>query len=128
MAYMNFSEAGALAAANSTTARRQDAGPATQTDFSPLEWTVISLARHDRPSGDGKPGRASRIMALLFGEDSAKPLADPRLESLRRVAVSLWRSRRATDATVDRFFQHGFTPAQFDMLGASIAAVTGRAV
>lgn len=127
MAYMNFSEAGALAAANAATVGRGERQPIPRADFSPLEWTVISLARHDRPARDGKPGRARRILALLFGEDMAMPLADPRLESLRRVAVSLWRSRRATDATVNRFFQHGFTPAQLDLLGVNIAAVTGRA-
>lgn len=96
-------------------------------DFAPLEWTVISLARHERLSGTVSPGRAGRLLALLFGADITLPLADVRLEALRQVAVPLWHRLAPSAAALGRFEQRGFTAAQLDLLRANVAAIAGAA-
>ncbi len=126
MAYMDFR--GIEPALATGPAARLGAGvdpAATVADFAPLEWTVISLARHESLSGVTAPGRASRLLTVLFGTEQTRPLADPKLEALRKVAVSLWHRRTPRGAAIAGFRRHGFTSAHLALLRANIAAVAG---
>jgi hypothetical protein len=53
-----------------------------------LEQQVIVLARYDHASSLRNPGRIDAALSWLFGWKSASKLADPRLEALRRYAVT----------------------------------------
>jgi hypothetical protein len=96
-------------------------------DFSPLEWTVIGLARHDRLSSLTRPGRFGQILSRLFGIGGNQSwLADPKLEALRRFAVRAWREgNRIPDRHRGDFLSAGFSTDQLDILLTDI--VTKRA-
>lgn len=103
MAYRNFSEVGLDMAAG--TAAAVDA-PA----FSDLEWTVIEIARQDPLSSIDPPGRFAGKLAWLMGSERRLPLADPRLEALRRfVVVERNLGNHLPDQEVARFVGAGFT-------------------
>ena len=92
--------------------------------FSALEWSVVMLARHDRPSSLREPGRIGRLLGALFGDSYNRRLADPRLEALRRMAVLTWHHGYAvTTVQIDAFLGAGFTTDHYDLLGRRIAEV-----
>lgn len=115
MAYLNFTplHGNAVAAPPELLA---EAG------FSALEWQVIALARRDRLSSLRNPGRTAKLLGLIFGSQGASSkLADHRLEALRRLAVLAWhRGPALPKHEVEAFHAAGFTPAQHDMLIASV--------
>ncbi len=98
--------------------------------FSPLEWTVIRLAQRDGLATLGKPGPMARAFGSLFGLGRKSILADPQLESLRRVAVYAWRQGYQLPVSeIKRFLASGFSSEQFETLIASIGtrrAATGQ--
>lgn len=97
--------------------------------LSPLEWSVVALARRDSLAGLRQPGRLARALGGLFGLGAESRLADPRLEALRRVAVHGWHDPRGVPAE-DRnaFLDAGFSAAHLDTLLASIAAGRQRSI
>jgi hypothetical protein len=114
MAYMNFAE-GELAQAP------QLASP-KKASLSALEWSVVALARRDRLSSLGQPGRLAKALATLFGLRVGSTLADGRLEALRRMAVLAWHKGYALPVSELRAFKAaGFTMDQYEVLQASIA-------
>jgi hypothetical protein len=113
MAYLDFS---AVSGAPAMPALRAPA-PAAAEDFSPLEWTVIDLARRDRLSSLGKPGRIAAAVARLLGRTVQPSLADPRLEALRRFAVLAWHHGYVLPTTeIRRFVSAGFSAEQAETL------------
>ena len=58
-------------------------------DFSPLEWSVIRLARIDRLWTIREPGRLRRLSNWLLARGNPS-LANQKLEALRRMAVLSW--------------------------------------
>lgn len=90
--------------------------------FSPLEWSVILLARRDALGSLDTPGRMSRALGSVLGGGATSPLADPGLEALRRLAVRAWHRLRLPAGDIDRFFDAGFTRRQLATLVNSIAA------
>jgi hypothetical protein len=64
-------------------------------EFSPLEWSVIRLARIDRLWTIQTAGRLRRFWNWIIGRGNPE-LANPKLEALRRMAVLTW--------------HYGFTP------------------
>lgn len=54
-----------------------------------LERLVIHIARSDGIDSLAQPERGNRFTRWLFRADRPNPLADPRLEALRRYAVLL---------------------------------------
>lgn len=81
--------------------------------FSDLEWSVIEIARRDPLSSIEAPGRFAGTLANLLGRRPALPLADPRLEALRRfVVVSQHLRDRLPDREIARFQLAGFSRAQ----------------
>jgi len=125
MAFMDFQADPPVHAA----ATRQDLFDALveQIDFSPLEWTVISLARHDQRRSARLPAELRRIIALLFGERTARPLANKRLEALRRAAVAIWNCRPLADADAAAFGRAGFTSGHLNVLRMAISSQRGGA-
>jgi hypothetical protein len=90
--------------------------------FTPLEWQVIRFAAHDDVASLHAASRLRRITHLLFGVRVANPLADVRLETLRRAAVHLWHSNHALDgAQIDALRVEGYSFQQIASLSAHIA-------
>jgi hypothetical protein len=120
MAYMDFQAGSALEVAET----HHDLLEAlvAQADFSPLEWTVISLARHDRSDAGSLPAELRRIMTLLFGERIARPLANARLEALRQAAVAIWNRRPLAEPDVAAFDRAGFTSGHLNVLRMAISS------
>ena len=119
MAYMNFSALDARPI--EITAHR------TQTGLSALEWQVVALAQNDRLSSLEDPGRISIALGTIFGGRRPNPrLADPKLETLRRISVLAWhRGYTLPPSELEAFHEAGFTLDQLETLLASISR--GRA-
>ncbi|RZF65197.1 hypothetical protein EWE75_07460 [Sphingomonas populi] len=85
--------------------------------FTPLERTVLELARSERGTGllptSGFRLFLERVSFRLFGRERIRPLADPRLEALRSFVNALHRCSRArVEATADALRSVGFDPLQ----------------
>ena len=122
MAYIDHANAFAVAGAHAvpTPWVAQEEG---RTSFSPLEWTVIALARKDRISSLQEPGPLARALGGLFGLGRQSMLADPRLEALRRLAVHAWhRGYKLPVSEIKRFLSAGFSAGQYETLLASVAS------
>jgi hypothetical protein len=119
MGYLAFAET----AAGSAVAPVSFAPAAEPARFSPLEWSVIALAKRDRIASLREPGRISTAMGLVFGERPNPRLADPRLEALRRLAVLSWHYGYTVPGDAVRgFLSAGFTARQYELMVDSIAA------
>ena len=80
--------------------------------LSMLERQVIQLARTDGRWSLAGSGRFQSVLATLFALERPNPLADPRLEALRRYAVTLRLSAgRLPRADDDRLIAFGFSSA-----------------
>jgi len=120
MAYLDIDD---MFAGQLTTRSAAAAAPAVAR-FSPLEWSVIALAKRDGLRTLSAPGRLSRALGALFGGSSATALADNRLEALRRLAVYAWhRGFALPQAEIDRFLAAGFSRAHVEALLASVTGV-----
>lgn len=113
MAYLNKIEAhDAQPIALPAVAANDDAKP----DFSPLEWSVIRLARIDRLWTIRTAGRLRRFWNALLGRGNPQ-LANRRLEALRRMAVLSWHySFSVPGQDVADFLSAGFTPDQYELM------------
>lgn len=96
-------------------------------DFSPLEWSVIRLARVDGLSTLRAPGRFRRFVNWLMGRNGSPELANERLEALRRMAVLSWHFGFTVPGDdVAGFLTKGFSPDQYELMVRSIrAAISG---
>lgn len=100
-----------------------DLGREVEAAFTPREWLVIRIAQVD----DGRASSASaswlgRLMQFVFGVRDSNPLADPRLEALRQVAASLWKTKAAPDPSLNgRLRDHGFNSCQLTLLSSWVA-------
>lgn len=114
MAYVNFAEVAAPAPAG---VRQEPCA-----SLSGLEWSVVALAKRDSMASLRSPGRVARAMALLFGTETQTPIADPRLEALRRLAVHGWHRGFAVPLEeIRRFHAAGFSAAQLELVLTSIS-------
>lgn len=92
-------------------------------DFSPLEWSVIRLARVDGLSTLRAPGRIRRFANWLMGRIGGPELANERLEALRRMAVLSWHfGFTVPGGDVADFLSKGFSPDQYELMVRSIRA------
>lgn len=94
--------------------------------FSPLEWTVIRLARKDSLATLRPAGRLRRFWNWLMAEQGDPGLVNPQLEALRRMAVLSWRYDFSVPAEeVARFLSAGFRPEHYELMARSIRAALG---
>ena len=92
-------------------------------EFSPLEWSVIRLARVDGLSTLRAPGRFGRFINWLMGRIGTPALANERLEALRRMAVLSWHFGFTVPGNdVADFLSAGFSPDQYELMVSSIRA------
>lgn len=93
-------------------------------DFSPLEWSVVRLARLDGLSTLRAPNRWDRFVNWLLGRRGSPELANERLEALRKAAVLSWHFGFSVPGSdVADFLSAGFTPDQYELMVLSIAKV-----
>ena len=97
--------------------------PGTKAEFTPLEWSVIRLARVDSLSTLRLPGRFRRFFSWLMGRQGSPELANERLEALRRMAVLSWHFGFTVPGDdVADFLSAGFSPDQYELMVHSIRA------
>lgn len=90
--------------------------------FERTEWQVIVLAQRDDLASLRAPSRARRLLDALFGASANPRLADPRLETLRRLAVLAWHNGYAVPkSAIKAFLAEGFSMDQLEVMLASIA-------
>jgi hypothetical protein len=91
-------------------------------NFSPLEWSIIRLARIDRLWTIRTAGRLRRFWNWFVGRGNPE-LANPKLEALRRMAVLTWHfGFTVPGEDVSEFISAGFSPAQYELMAGSINA------
>jgi hypothetical protein len=91
-------------------------------DFTSREWLVIEMARRDGARALPPASRIARLLQNLFGIRIANPLADPRLEALRRAAVQLWHRSPELDAVqTGALRDQGYSLWQTGLLSGHIA-------
>jgi hypothetical protein len=126
MAYIDFAPAtGGMIRETpvSTVAPRHDPVPSSAGGLSPLEWSVVAIARGDGIASLRSPGRMAIALGSLFGSSRSPRLADPKLETLRRVAVLGWHHGFALPGdAADAFLAAGYTADQYQTMLASIEA------
>lgn len=124
MAYMNFSEGVFASAPAAAPAHFGTVADAAETGFSALEWLVIALAGRDHLGSLRQPGRIGSALARIFGGRGESRLANPRLESLRRVAVLAWHhGYNVPRSELAALLESGFSHDQAELL---IDNVVGR--
>ena len=95
--------------------------PATDPRFTREEWSIIDLAEKDGVWSLHGESRLSRVMRWLFGIEIARPLANRRLESLRRLAVRAWHQRPIDGSALAEFAAAGFSQSHADILVQNVA-------
>lgn len=94
----------------------------TRQNFSPLEWSIIRLARIDRLWTIRTAGRLRRFWNWFVGRGNPE-LANPKLEALRRMAVLTWHfGFTVPGEDVSEFISAGFSPDQYELMAGSINA------
>jgi hypothetical protein len=128
MAYLDLREPTPAANLVPTITPQHD--PVESAAFASTEWGVIAVAQHDGLASLSEPGKIGRAMAFLFGSRPAFQLADPKLETLRRLAVLVWNHGYAVPVSAVKAFRAaGYSVDQLELLFASISArrpVRGR--
>ena len=108
----------------------------TRPNFSPLEWSIIRLARIDRLWTIRTAGRLRRFWNWFVGRGNPE-LANPKLEALRRMVVLTWHfGFTVPGEDVSEFISAGFSPDQYELTAswaltpsaAASAFVPGRCV
>ena len=123
MAYVAFQEIGAARIAVGAAVAQQGAA-AIRPDarLSALEWQVVALARRDRLSSLREPTKLTRAIGSIFGDARNPRLADPSLESLRRMAVLSWHHGYSVAShEVRAFLAAGYSPDQYELMVDSIS-------
>lgn len=93
-------------------------------ELSKTEWMAVAVALNDAnafgcnaPSDSGSlRSRLNGMARTLFGIESRRQLADPRLETLRRFVCTTRSRRRRADEMVPELIRHGFNPAQVNAI------------
>ena len=72
------------------------------------EWAVVDRARDDSPRSLNPNSLLVRSLRFLFGFEIARPLANERLEALRRFAVKAWHRAELKTRDLRALFEAGF--------------------
>lgn len=97
-------------------------------DLTPLEWKVIALALREAGEhgcgGACQPSRFNiilkRMVNFFIGWEGTRPLADPRLETLRRF-VCLSRARADVAELWNKLIDLGFSRGQIKAVSMLVA-------
>ena len=73
------------------------------------EWSVIDMARTEGPRSANPNAFINRLLGKLFGIAIARPLANERLESLRRFALAAWFRSEIRLRDMRNLFAAGFS-------------------
>ena len=73
------------------------------------EWSVVDFARNDGLWSLTPDGILARVARILFGIQPRRPLANERLEALRRFAVVAWKRGKVGVAQAREFAAAGFS-------------------
>lgn len=110
MAYRAFDEWQPMAAAEPLRIAAFVAKPDVPV-FTPAERAVIAVARVDGASSVRRRTRLTRLASALFGIAPPNPLANPRLEALRRFAVlARLTGGHPSRREIETFLAAGFEP------------------
>ena len=121
MAYMDFTAEPVLVS-RAAPIPLADLTPARVAGLSPLEWSVVALARRDSLGSLRTPGRMSVALGGLFGTRHNPRLADSKLEALRRMAVHAWhRGYAVAKSELQAFIGAGYSIDQYETMMASIS-------
>lgn len=85
--------------------------------FSAEERLVLQLAAHETLCSVRAHGRAARVFAWLFAVRPAAPLANARLEALRRAAIFARIEGVIPARERDALIAHGFSSDQLALIG-----------
>lgn len=96
-------------------AERQDA-VVSASSFDDAERMAIAIGRNDPRFQIDPRSCLGRSLWVLFGLRGPNPLADPKLEALRRLALALRRRTGRTGAAVDAALAAGIAQAKIDFL------------
>jgi hypothetical protein len=86
------------------------------------------IARHDGFCSLHERGMLARVIAVLFGPGRASlPLADAKLEALRRAAVYAWHGHgRLPEVERLAFTGAGYSDADYTAMAADLMEMGGR--
>ena len=93
-------------------------------ELSRAEWLAVAVALNDAAANDcAIPARGrslrtrlAKLGSFITGSYPSPPLADPKLEAVRRY-VCMTRTRASgAEESQQALFEHGFTPAQAQAL------------
>ena len=94
--------------------------------FERTEWQVIMIAQKEGLASLSEPGWLSRLMIRLFGGAVPRPLADPKLEALRRFAVLAWHHSYALPVSaMEAVRTAGYSESQLELALARISRSRG---
>jgi hypothetical protein len=95
--------------------------PIPEAQFSDLEWSIIRLAKVDRLWTLRPATRLRRFLNRLLARNPNPTLANPKLESLRRMAVLSWHfGFTVAGEDVAEFIESGFSLEQYELLVISV--------
>lgn len=91
-----------------------------QPSLSRSEWQAVAIALKDADgcgcAAEARGTRFGRLWSAVTGNAPARPLANPRLEAVRRFVCATRRLHRRADRYVPDLMAQGFNPAQVDAL------------
>ena len=106
MAYVKFAAAQDVSAES---ARAGESAIAESGGLGRNEWSVVDFARNDGLWSLNPDGFLQRLVRILFGIRPPRPLANDRLEALRRFAVIAWNKGAVGPGQVREFIAAGFS-------------------
>jgi hypothetical protein len=91
-----------------------------QPTLSRAEWHAVSIALHDADqhacASSQKPGFLGWLYTAITGNEPQRPLADPRLESIRRFVCAMRRKPDVAETLIPELEAQGLTRAQVEAL------------
>ncbi|HUG45624.1 MAG TPA: hypothetical protein VMK31_03815 [Sphingomicrobium sp.] len=89
------------------------------------ELAVIDMARADGPRSADPDLLTVRLARILFGIAAPRPLANERLDAIRRFAVAAWFSTLVPKARLEALFEAGVSHDQAWKMLAYVASRRG---
>lgn len=92
--------------------------------LSRTEWQAVSIGLQDAlkygcagpPELGSLKARLQRLLSLVCGIEPPRPLADPRLEALRRFVCSARRGQPIKNEHAPTLIEQGFSPLQLNAI------------